>query len=69
MLTAANSSSVSPSADHAPMADSFLISPVRFWPQYWLPSTIMPLLMPYTSCCSTNWIWFTAATPDSALSL
>ena len=44
--TAANSKSVTSTAERAPMAVSFLISPTRFWPQYWLPSTIMPLLMP-----------------------
>ncbi len=39
-----------------------------FWPQYWLASTTMPLLMPKTNCWRMNWIWFTAATPERAVS-
>ena len=52
--TAINSAMATPSAARMAMDDSILISRVRFWPQYWLPRTIMPPLTPKTICWSTN---------------
>ena len=68
MDVSANITSEKISSSRTPMAVSRRMGSVRFCPQYCPASTMSALETAKAICWTKNWIWLTAATPESEIS-